>query len=176
MSTGLSFPTNDFNSPNLTWPPPDPDRSYRRQTVKPSSDPSEAFTYNDSSLSASDHLAAFQQRQQEDEFRRRKPFVQRLEEQVARDRVEQFIDNVPGDAHDLDEDDDSAGFGSEEEGEYVGGGSQSGEEGWRNSEGERLKDFGVDEDIEFYDEKDDDVPLGELMARKRQQVHDAMRA
>ncbi|CAD0091343.1 unnamed protein product, partial [Aureobasidium mustum] len=39
-----------------------------------------------------------------------------------------------------------------------------GEEGWRNSEGERLDDFGVDEDVEFYDE--DEVPLGELMRRK----------
>ena len=39
---------------------------------------------------------------------------------------------------------------------------------WRNSEGERLKDFGVDEDVEFYDEQDDDdVPLSELLARKR---------
>lgn len=40
-----------------------------------------------------------------------------------------------------------------------------GEEGWRNSEGERLADFGVDEDIEFYDE--DDLPLAELLKRKK---------
>lgn len=39
-----------------------------------------------------------------------------------------------------------------------------GEEGWRNSEGERLNDFGVDEDVEFYDE--DEVPLAEVMRRK----------
>jgi palmitoyltransferase len=31
-----------------------------------------------------------------------------------------------------------------------------------------LKDFGVDEEVEFYDEQEDDnVPLGELLARKR---------
>jgi palmitoyltransferase len=50
----------------------------------------------------------------------------------------------------------------------MGDGDGEGEEAWRNSEGERLKDFGVDEEVEFYDEQeDDDVPLGELLARKR---------
>jgi len=42
-----------------------------------------------------------------------------------------------------------------------------GEESWRNSEGERLKDFGVDEDVEFYDEQEDDIPLSELLARRQ---------
>jgi palmitoyltransferase len=40
-----------------------------------------------------------------------------------------------------------------------------GEESWRNADGERLEDFGVDEDIEFYDE--DNIPLAELMERRR---------
>lgn len=35
--------------------------------------------------------------------------------------------------------------------------------GWRDSEGDRLDDFGVDEDAEFYDE--DDTPLAELLRR-----------
>ena len=43
-----------------------------------------------------------------------------------------------------------------------------GEEAWRNSEGERLNDFGVDEDAEFYDE--DEVPLAQLVKRKSNQV------
>ena len=38
-------------------------------------------------------------------------------------------------------------------------------EGWRNSEGDRLDDFGVDEHAELFDE--DDIPLAELI-RKRQ--------
>lgn len=42
-----------------------------------------------------------------------------------------------------------------------------GEESWKNAEGERLQDFGVDEEVEFYDE--DDVPLGDLMRRRKQQ-------
>ena len=43
--------------------------------------------------------------------------------------------------------------------------SDDGEEAWRNKEGERLADFGVDEIADFYDE--DDLPLADLL-RKRQ--------
>lgn len=46
-----------------------------------------------------------------------------------------------------------------------GGSSGEGEEAWKNSEGERLRDFGVDEEIEFYDEED--IPLGILMQQQR---------
>lgn len=43
--------------------------------------------------------------------------------------------------------------------------SSEGEEGWRNSEGDRLQDFGVDEDADFYDE--DNIPLAELLRRRQ---------
>lgn len=43
-----------------------------------------------------------------------------------------------------------------------------GEEGWRNSEGDRLRDFGVDEEAEFYDE--DDIPLATLIQRRRSRI------
>jgi palmitoyltransferase len=43
--------------------------------------------------------------------------------------------------------------------------SDGGEEGWKDADGDRLRDFGVDEEVEFYDE--DDVPLGELLRRRR---------
>jgi len=36
---------------------------------------------------------------------------------------------------------------------------------WRNKEGERLADFGLDEDAEFYDE--DNLPLAEIMRRRQ---------
>lgn len=45
------------------------------------------------------------------------------------------------------------------------GDSDSGEEGWRDSEGDRLDDFGVDESVEFYDE--DDIPLSKLLQRQK---------
>lgn len=41
-----------------------------------------------------------------------------------------------------------------------------GEPGWTNSEGDRLRDYGVDEDAE---DEDEDVPLGELLRRRRRE-------
>ncbi|CAG8146952.1 unnamed protein product [Penicillium salamii] len=47
--------------------------------------------------------------------------------------------------------------------------SDEGEESWRNAEGERLRDFGVDEEVEFYDEED--IPLAVLIQRRKQQEY-----
>jgi len=79
--------------------------------------------------------------QPETPVQRRKPFVKRLEAIQGQSEVA------------------SDGIGDEQA-------SDSGEEGWKNSEGERLRDFGVDEDAEFYDEEDD-IPLSELIARRK---------
>ncbi|KAF2186844.1 zf-DHHC-domain-containing protein [Zopfia rhizophila CBS 207.26] len=149
IETGLGFETNGFEDPSLSWPPPDPDRLQRR--VPHGSDKSEAaFTYRDANLSAEETLAAFRRRQEADMVRRRKPFVQRVEAQVALEK---------------DNEEDEYASDRSEGGEGSVEGSESGEEGWKNSEGERLRDFGVDEDVEFYDE-DEDVPLSKLLARK----------
>lgn len=53
----------------------------------------------------------------------------------------------------------------ESEGDGYLTGDESGEEGWQNAEGERLNDYGVDEDVEFYDE--DDIPLAALIKQKK---------
>ena len=39
--------------------------------------------------------------------------------------------------------------------------SDGGEERWRDAAGDRLSDFGVDGEVEFYDE--DDMPLAKVM-------------
>lgn len=54
---------------------------------------------------------------------------------------------------------------AEDEPDSQSRGCSAGEEGWRNSEGDRLGDFGVEEEVEFYDE--DDVPLAELLRRRK---------
>ena len=41
--------------------------------------------------------------------------------------------------------------------------------GWRDSEGDRLDDFGVDASAEFYD--DDDLSLAELLRRRHEPTH-----
>jgi palmitoyltransferase len=47
---------------------------------------------------------------------------------------------------------------------------EEGEESWRTQEGDRLADYGVDEEVEFYDEED--IPLAELVARRQKQRTD----
>jgi palmitoyltransferase len=89
----------------------------------------------------------FRKRQAEDlkrwdrdqEIRRRQPFHMRYTEEAVRK-------NDPS-APDL----------------YVDGEGE-GEESWRDSEGQRLKDFGLDEEAEFYDE--DKVPLAQLIGTR----------
>ncbi|EFE38545.1 palmitoyltransferase with autoacylation activity Pfa4, putative [Trichophyton verrucosum HKI 0517] len=130
---------------SLTWPPPDPDRMSRntpqRQDRTTLLGDGRNFDY--------DEVEAFHKRQEADylrqravsEVRRRKPFHKRY----IKKGDDGHLSNI-----------------SDSEDEEL---SNSGEEGWRNSEGERLKDFGVDEEVEFYDE--DDIPLAELIRRKK---------
>jgi palmitoyltransferase len=155
VATGMSFQTNGFEDEGTVWPPPDPDRAFRRPAKAVNGN---AFVYGTSELSERDALEAFKARQKEDAVRKRRPFIERLEEKQKADQVHRGEDEgyeYGDDASDAEEETDKHGDGE-------------GEEGWRNSEGERLQDFGVDEDVEFYDEQDDEIPLAELMARRRQ--------
>ncbi|KAF2831301.1 zf-DHHC-domain-containing protein [Ophiobolus disseminans] len=150
VASGLSFEMNGFEDEGTVWPPPDPDRAYKRHARAVNGG---AFVYEKEDLSTTDTMAAFKARQAEDVVRRRKPFVERLEESVAK--------QDEGDEYEYSDD---ASEQAEEQEKYADG---EGEEGWRNSEGERLQDFGVDEDVEFYDEQEDEIPLAELIARRR---------
>ncbi|KAF2013168.1 zf-DHHC-domain-containing protein [Aaosphaeria arxii CBS 175.79] len=154
---GLKFETNGFEDESLSWPPPDPDRMYRKQA--PIGKGETAFTYRDAGLTPEETLAAFRKRQENDIVRRREPFVNRVEDYVARQRS---LDN----SEEVDSGEETDTRDSEERA-WTAKDSQDGEEGWRNREGERLRDFGLDEEVEFYDEEDD-LPLSELLARKRQ--------
>ena len=133
-----------LKDPSLSWPPPDPDRIPRMRRYPEMGD---AFTHHEDQTSKEDFIGSFRRRQQEDfrrfqssqsQFYRRKPFHDRY------NIKEEDAEDVP----------DSGS-----------GGSNAGEEGWRNSEGDRLGDFGVEEEVEFYDE--DDVPLAELLRRRK---------
>ena len=109
----------------------------------------QAFIYQDYSRSNQEQIDAFRRRQEEDLKRfhsgpttRRRPFHERYKHYNQEER-------------------ESTQAPSQDDG--LGGG----EEGWRDSEGDRLDDFGVDEDIEFYDE--DDIPLARLLVRQREE-------
>ena len=85
-------------------------------------------------------VRAFRTRQQLDLARFRLPFKQTSEDEVN---------------DDLDDDKTQSG-----EDKYLGGDQPA-----RNSDGDRLQDLGVDENLESYDE--DDMPLAELLRRRR---------
>lgn len=142
---GLTFDTNGFEDPGTSWPPPDPDRMPRMQRGQ---EAMQAFTIQHSGLTNQQEVEAFRQRQEEDYRRRFGP------EPVQRRKAfhKRYDSNASSDAEDEVEGYD----------EY----SASGEEGWQDSGGNRLKDYGVDEDVEFYDE--DDVPLAELLRRRQE--------
>ena len=126
----------------MSWPPPDPDRIPRQVR-----NIGHAFTHGGLPESREDQINSFRQRQEQDLKRflpggtttQRKPL------------------NAP--RYDLEEDKYEARVASELDIQSNGG------EGWLNSEGERLADFGVDEVAEFYDE--DDIPLGALLNRRK---------
>lgn len=134
---GLHFDTNGFENLETSWPPPDPDRMPRLQR-QPSS--RTAFVYSNEHTTPDQDLNTFKMRQAQDyqdrHVLRRKPFHQRFNSETY-----EALPDI-----DLDE--------SEE----------SGEEGWQDTGGSRLKDYGVDEAVEFYDE--DDIPLAELIRRR----------
>ncbi|GAQ11882.1 palmitoyltransferase pfa4 [Aspergillus lentulus] len=146
QSTGLEFEVNGFEDPNLSWPPPDPDRiplPAKREDMSAAIAAADASYHravqarnmqrsNDASHSGGGHI------------QRRKRFHDRFNENKTKEQ------------------DSESESDTSDDGEV-----QDGEEGWKNSEGDRLRDFGVDEEAEFYDEED--IPLGILIQRRRQQ-------
>ncbi|KAJ6084909.1 hypothetical protein N7499_004538 [Penicillium canescens] len=143
--TGWEYETNDFEDPGVSWPPPDPDRI--PMPINTNLGPNAPQPY----ANVQEQIDAFNRRKTEDMKRftansglqRRKPF------------------------HDRYQRDEFAPSESDESEPRSGNDSDEGEESWRNAEGERLRDFGVDEEAEFYDE--DDIPLGVLLQRRQEQ-------
>ncbi|KAI9809124.1 MAG: hypothetical protein M1825_002413 [Sarcosagium campestre] len=148
IQSALSFEVNGFEDATVTWPPPDPDRIPR--LARP--DDKEAFTYRDDgdSFETASGIEAFRQRQQAD-LRRRRHLVQDMPpDQISDNDDDNGIRMEAG--SDVDED---AAFSGEEEEQVEEEGKESESDGeggelWTNSEGDRLKDFGVDEDAEGY--------------------------
>ncbi|KAL4914602.1 DHHC palmitoyltransferase-domain-containing protein [Aspergillus aurantiobrunneus] len=139
--TGLEFELNGFEDPTVSWPPPDPDR-----IPLPPREQGHAFAYGTAETTVHIDIEAFNRRKAADlkrrrapvEVERQKPFHERFDESAS--------DSSEGDSDPSDND------------------SDNGEEAWRNSEGERLRDYGVDEEAEFYDEED--IPLARLIQQR----------
>lgn len=153
--SGLSFKTNGFEckSPipkrepllmctdsSTSWPPPDPDRMHKKK-IDFSPDPS---------LGSSDHnyIQAFRERQRQDFTRLQQSPTFPLRQR----RLQTDFQGMESPSSLTDED------------SPILTDTGSDRLAWRDSEGERLEDFGVDEEVDLYDE--DDVPLAELIRRR----------
>ncbi|KAI9687291.1 MAG: Palmitoyltransferase [Bathelium mastoideum] len=169
VQSGLAFEVNGLEDPARPWPPPDPDRMPR--TTRGWLRDESAFVHD----GGEDVVEAFRRRQAEDLKRwgrepeageegvqRRRPFVERLEAKMRRERVGDG--SSVGLAGGYSEDEDDGGEDGEI-GDVADSIDSRGEEAWKNSEGESLADFGLDEDVEFYDEED--IPLSVLMQRRQ---------
>jgi palmitoyltransferase len=196
----LEFEMNDFEDPNLPWPPPDPDRIPRLpwSSIHREEGPFLVEHFD----RADEEIAAFRRRQQDMQrrnhnqtsfsnnhnhysnvstdaglmYRRRKFHGRRSQGEFNNDlTVEPDSSRASFSASESDSDgnyhrhDKGREAGEEEEEEE----KEEGEEGWQNAEGERLRDFGVDEEVEFYDE--DNIPLATLMEKRKRERREATR-
>ncbi|KAB5584779.1 DHHC palmitoyltransferase-domain-containing protein [Coniochaeta sp. 2T2.1] len=144
---GWEWEENGFNPRRGMWPPADPGKECRRAAGvgwpgRQAEEQGMGMGFGEEYETPEEAKRAFEARQRED-WRRR---GQRDEERYR-----------SGIVAELELDDEL----------YDG---MDGEPGWTNSDGDRLRDYGVDEDVEDEDgvvDVDDDVPLGELLRRRK---------
>ncbi|KAI5286259.1 Palmitoyltransferase [Ascosphaera aggregata] len=136
---GTHFVTNGFEDDDVVWPPLDPDQmaKHNRKTAD-----GEPFTFSDATDDPECRKMAFARRQEADLLRRRM-VSNRREAEVESGEFQHYLLHP----HIASEISSEADF-----------------KPWTNSEGERLRDFGVD-DVES---DEDDIPLAELLKRRRQ--------
>lgn len=150
QGAGWAWEENGFNRKEGMWPPLDPEKIRRAARSWPAGKRDYAAELLELELeldaSPDEQKRAFKARQEADLRRRR------AASQLGEDRVDlDYPDDEPD-----DDDDDNARDGPHDPAS-VGK--------WTNSDGERLWDYGVDEDAESG--PDDDVPLAELLRRRR---------
>ncbi|KAL2199082.1 DHHC palmitoyltransferase-domain-containing protein [Corynascus similis CBS 632.67] len=148
---GWEWEENGFNDLPGLWPPPDPEKiRQERRGAWPGTAQQQQGEPWDAYQTQEEIKAAFARRQEEDLKRR-----QRAQALQAQQRS-----GIIAELEEL-EDDDERSDGYEVVGEPL----------WTNSEGDRLWDYGVDEEVEEEiipaQADDEDVPLAELIRRRK---------
>lgn len=187
---GWEWEENGFNDREGMWPPADPEKLRRAAEGGgakgwPGSEAARqqgVERVDKRWTSPQEEMAAFRARQEMDLRRRRGTsgvIAELGEDEEIEDLGYDYVDDGDGDSagsggcyYDEDDEDDEDEDGEDTpdkavpvipgQGYYERG--FDGEPGWTNSEGDRLRDFGVDEDVE---DDDEDVPLGELLRRRK---------
>ncbi|GAB1310239.1 Palmitoyltransferase [Madurella fahalii] len=152
---GWEWEENGFNDLPGLWPPPDPEKMRRqKQGGWPGAAARQLEGKYDEYQTAEEVKAAFARRQEEDLQRR----------QRAQARTQQ-PSGIIAELEEADELNSAIPHDRGEDYEWVG------KPVWTNSEGDRLWDYGVDEEVEEEivpgPGDDDDVPLAELIRRRK---------
>ncbi len=133
--------------PHTTWPPPDPDRMPRRQYNLADHHP---FTHPFASSNID--TQAFHERQRRDYLRfSSNGGDPELNHRVPPPRLSDSPSDESGTEDNGSDDDDDLNPNAVNK--------------WRDRDGDRPGDFGVDEEVEYFDE--DDLPLSEVLNRRR---------
>ncbi|KAK3941051.1 Palmitoyltransferase PFA4 [Diplogelasinospora grovesii] len=159
--TGWEWEENGFNDRLGMWPPVDPDKTGKeRWTVRVSH---ERFEY--AQETAAETRRRVERRQQED--------MQRRSSRQARNQ--ESSSGIMAELEELDyPDNERDGSGDDGDDYEVEGATPT----WTNSEGDTLWDYGVDEEVEQHEyiipeeEEDEDVPIAELIRRRRTVKHE----
>lgn len=175
-----SFETNGFEEEGDIWPPPDPEKIPQPKWVRRRDSLEDGgFALGKSAQYGDDRVVT--------------DFKRRQEADYAKKGLRSAAAAAPSNANlegsyewlELAESDESTDDGSDLDHEKIKvelkeeyDGTTESRYGWRNEEGERLADYGVDEDAEGMDaevldedeekdEEEDDLPLSELIRRRR---------
>lgn len=110
------------------------------------------FVYEEDLSTVQSNVDAFRRRQQED--------LKRYDQGATTSAQSQSLHEQYGNVGNLDRSSSPHSAQFDDMG--------SGGEGWRDSEGDRLDDFGVDEDAELHNE--DNIPLIEWVRRRHERI------
>ncbi|KAI8961924.1 zf-DHHC-domain-containing protein [Daldinia sp. FL1419] len=183
---GWSYEENGLNDRENMWPPPDPDKIRHAKAWRARKREADRAARFHAAASPEEEREAFRRRQEQD-LRRR---------EAARARILGELEEIPPEYY------DNGGNGGSEHGyddyDFVDEAYarrhrnavivDEGKSGWVNADGEHLGDYGVDEDAEFDEpaipqprrsqegliraEEDEDVPLAELIRRRKVRTKD----
>lgn len=180
--TGWEYEENGFNTRAGMWPPPDPDkmrRGVKRQGYGEKMEEEVLPPWAVQEARRAAEIAALEGRWRDPgaEVRavraRQEADLRRWRE--AEGEGYEYVDGAG--AYDVDGQSEEEDDGSDEDDDDDGDAPRAvqrqtrfesgvdGEPGWTNAEGDRLRDYGVDEDAD--EDEDDDIPLGELLRRRK---------
>ncbi|KAL7620513.1 Palmitoyltransferase [Parahypoxylon ruwenzoriense] len=167
--TGWAYDENGLNDREGMWPPPDPDKQRHARlwrARKREAEKDRWYEYERRSLDPADEREAFRRRQERD--------LRRWESS----RILGELEELPPDYNYDDDEEYDYDFVDEQMASVGGRGSYNGA-GWTNADGEQLGDYGVDDDdAESVDgpsrqeEGDEDVPIAELIRRRKVRTKD----